>query len=83
MRKANNKVTSDTGVINRAARLYTIGGDQFHIHTAATYLAACNNEDERNTVLFWWHEGTRDYADGMDHLRELEKELLAYAETLC
>jgi len=67
----------DIGRVNSLSRRYARGTQPDAIDEAAELLELCLSPEEEKRVLWWWNEGCRDYADSMEHLAELNAELLA------
>ncbi len=67
---------ADLGLINSLARRYLTGRDPQGLDKVAEYLELCLSEEEEARVRWWWNEGVRDYAQGEDHIRELNELLL-------
>lgn len=66
----------DLDRINTWARLYARDGNQDTLQAAAEYYSLAITARERERIVYWWHEGCRDYATDMKHLSELEESLL-------
>lgn len=66
----------DLDVVNRSARLYCLKKDDSYLTVVAEYLLVCLTPDEEAQVMWWWNEGTRDYATDMGHLEDMKALLL-------
>lgn len=68
---------ADLSRVNSLARRYVTGREPDAIDKVAELLELCLSPEEERSILWWWNEGCRDYADSMKHLAELDAALPA------